>query len=127
MSLDGTKIVVIDDTPSIRAFLKVSLEYEGAQFLEAASAKAGLSLCQQEKPDLVILDLGLPDVDGLEILPDIKETQPGAKPPVLVLTVRKGRDTIEEAYQKGADGYLTKPFVIDDLLEIIEEKVGHAA
>ena len=127
MSLDGTKIVVIDDTPSIRTFLRVSLEYEGAEFLEAASAREGLEICARENPDLVILDLGLPDVDGLDILPKIKETQPGKKPPVLVLTVRKGRETIKEAYDKGADSYLTKPFVIDDLIEIIEEKVGHAA
>jgi len=127
MSIEGRKIVVIDDTPSIRTFLRVSLEYEGAEFIGAASATTGLNLCQSENPDMVILDLGLPDMDGLDVLPKIKETQPGKKLPVLVLTVRKGRETIEKAYEKGADGYLTKPFVIDDLIDLIEEKVGHAA
>lgn len=123
MSLDGMKIVAIDDTPSIRTFLRVSLEDEGAEFHGAATAKDGLELCKKVKPDLVVLDLGLPDVDGLDILPDIKELQVGGKPSVLVLTVRKGKETIAEAKRKGADGYLSKPFMVEDLLEVIEEKL----
>ncbi len=123
MTLEGSKIVVIDDTPSIRTFLRVSLEYEGAEFHEAYTAKDGLELCKKISPDLVVLDLGLPDVDGLDILPQIKETQPGDNPPVIVLTVRKGKETIHEAFEKGANGYLTKPFMVEDLLEIIEKEI----
>ncbi|WP_299372957.1 response regulator [uncultured Kiloniella sp.] len=123
MSLDGTKIVAIDDTPSIRTFLRVSLEDEGAEFHEASTALEGLELCKKVYPDLVVLDLGLPDIDGLEILPEIKKIQPDNKLPVLVLSVRKARETIKEAFDKGASGYLTKPFVVEDLLEIIEEKL----
>lgn len=123
MSLDGTKIVAIDDTPSIRTFLRVSLEDEGAEFHEASTALEGLELCKKVCPDLVVLDLGLPDIDGLEILPEIKKIQPDNKLPVLVLSVRKARETIKEAFDKGASGYLTKPFVVEDLLEIIEEKL----
>lgn len=125
MTLKDCKIVAIDDTPSIRTFLRVSLEDEGAEFYGASTAKDGLKLCEQIIPDLVVLDLGLPDIDGLDILPRIKETQSGNNPPVIVLTVRKGKDTIHAAYDKGANGYLTKPFMVEDLLEIIEEKLAH--
>lgn len=124
MSLQGTKIVAIDDTPTIQTFLRVSLEDEGVEFFSASTATEGLKLCREVQPDLVVLDLGLPDIDGLEILPDIKQTQKGDKPPVVVLTVRKGRQTINEAYEKGADGYLTKPFMVEDLLELIEERLA---
>ncbi|WP_025897035.1 response regulator transcription factor [Sneathiella glossodoripedis] len=123
MSLQGAKIVAIDDTPSIRTFLKVTLESEGAEFYDAATAEEGLHLCEKVLPDIVVLDLGLPDADGLDILPQIKKTQEGDKPPVVVLTVRKGRKTMQAVYEKGADGYLTKPFMVDDLLEVLEEKI----
>jgi DNA-binding response OmpR family regulator len=124
MSLEGAKIVAIDDTASIRAFLKVTLEYEGAEFFDAATATEGLALCKTVQPDLVVLDLGLPDVDGLDILPKIKETQGGSNPPVVVLTVRKGRRVMQEVFAKGADGYLSKPFMVDDLLEVLEENIA---
>ena len=123
MSLTGTKIVAIDDTPSIRTFLRLSLEYEGAEFHDAGTAKEGLELCKSVQPDLVILDLGLPDEDGLDVLPKIKDTQPGTNPPVVVLTVRKGRRTVKDIFEKGADSYLAKPFMVDDLLEIIEKNI----
>lgn len=123
MTLAGRKIVAIDDTASIRTFLRVSLEDEGAEFYGAGTAKDGLDLCKTVQPDLVVLDLGLPDADGLDILPEIKGSQPENKPTVLILTVRKRRETIAEAINKGADAYLTKPFMVDDLLEVIEEKL----
>ncbi|WP_085902064.1 response regulator [Kiloniella majae] len=125
MSLEGIKIVAIDDTPSIRTFLRVSLEDEGAEFYEASTANEGLDLCKRIVPDLVVLDLGLPDIDGLDILPEIKGIKPNNKMPVLVLSVRKARETVKEAFEKGANGYLTKPFMVEDLLEIIEEKLPY--
>ncbi|WP_421781202.1 response regulator [Kiloniella litopenaei] len=124
MSLEGIKIVAIDDTPSIRTFLRVSLEDEGAEFHEASTAGEGLKLCKKILPDLVVLDLGLPDIDGLDILPEIKEIKPNNKVPVLVLSVRKSRETVKEAFEKGANAYLTKPFMVEDLLEIIEDKIS---
>jgi len=121
MNLEGIKVVAIDDTPSIRTFLRLSLEDEGAEFYEAADATEGLELCQSVEPDVVVLDLGLPKVDGLDILPDIKKSQPGKRPAVVVLTVRKSRETVVEAMQKGADAFLNKPFMMDDLLDVITE------
>ncbi|WP_417320065.1 response regulator transcription factor [Emcibacter sp.] len=121
MSLTGLNVVAIDDTSSIRTFLRISLKTLGADFHEASTAEEGLELCKSVSPDLVVLDLGLPDRDGLDILPEIKAT--GEKSPtVVVLTVRKEHEARAEAYRKGADAYLTKPFMMDDLLEVIEEK-----
>jgi len=123
MNLEGIKIVAIDDTPSIRTFLRLSLEDEGAEFYEATDATEGLALCHSVEPDVVVLDLGLPNIDGLDVLPDIKSSQPGDRPAVVVLTVRKGRETVQEAMQKGADAFLNKPFMMDDLLDVIAEHV----
>ena len=121
--LKDKKILVIDDTSSIRSFLQVVLEDEGSQFYGAATANDGLALCKDIKPDLVILDLGLPDRDGLEVLPDLKALPAPQSPLVFILTVRKGNDIINMARAKGADGYLSKPFIVEDLLEMISEQL----
>jgi DNA-binding response OmpR family regulator len=126
MTLVGKHIVAIDDTQSIRTFLRVSLEDEGAHFHEAATAMEGFELCKKIKPHLIVLDLGLPDMDGLDLLPMLKaqfSSDEKYTPRVIVLTVRKGRKTIEDACQKGADSYLTKPFMVDDLLDVIDEEL----
>ncbi|WP_262690201.1 response regulator [Kordiimonas aestuarii] len=118
--LENAKILVIDDTPSIRTFLRISMTDYGAIFHEAATAGEGQSLCLSEKPDLVILDLGLPDRDGLDLLPEIVGRTKGDAPKIVVLSVRSDRKTRELAYARGASGYVTKPFIMDDLIETIE-------
>jgi DNA-binding response OmpR family regulator len=126
MTLDKKHIVVIDDTASIRTFLRISLEGEGALFSEAETAEQGLDLCERTKPDLVVLDLGLPDRDGLDILPElIQRSTNGHTPPVIVLTVRKDLSVKEAALKRGASAYMTKPFLMDDLLDVISEKIDH--
>ncbi len=127
MRLANKKILVIDDAASIRTFLRISLQAEGATYFEAATATQGLELCLSEKPDLVVLDLGLPDRDGLDILPEIKKSTNGATPPVVVLTVRREHNIISKAYSLGADAYVSKPFLVEDLLEVIQSKVESAA
>lgn len=119
-ALENTKVLVIDDTASIRTFLKISMMDHGVDFLEAASAEEGMTLCESESPEVVILDLGLPDRDGLDILPEIVASAKGDEPKVVVLTVRSDRETREAAYDRGASAYLTKPFIMDDLIETIE-------
>lgn len=119
------RILAIDDTASIRTFLRISLQAQGAQFLEAATAMQGLAVLHESKPDLVVLDLGLPDKDGLEILPQIKEQINGhVPPPVVILSVRKEQRIKDKALELGADAYLTKPFMMEDLLEVISEKLN---
>jgi DNA-binding response OmpR family regulator len=121
MPLSRKNIVAIDDTSSIRTFLRISLEAYGAGFHEAGTANEGLALCQKIHPDLVVLDLGLPDRDGLDILPEIKKPD-GTNPPpkVIILSVRKEQRTKDTAIALGADAYLTKPFLMEDLIEVID-------
>jgi len=124
MTLQNKQIVGIDDTASIRTFLKVILEDEGAIFHEAATGGDGIALCKEVSPDVVVLDLGLPDIDGLDVLPQIKTLSIGKPPIVIILSVRQNKATIAEAKAKGADGYLTKPFIVEDLLDVLEQKLS---
>lgn len=125
MSLENKCIVAIDDTSSIRIFLRISLQAQQVDFHEAGDATSGLALCRDIKPDLVVLDLGLPDKDGLDILPEIKQIRKdGRAPVVIILTVRKEQHVREKAFRLGADGYITKPFMMDDLLDAIEEQLN---
>lgn len=121
------QILAIDDTASIRTFMRISLQAQGFGFHEAATARDGLRLCEKIKPDLVVLDLGLPDKDGLEILPEVrKKAANGHDPTVIILSVRKEYSTQQRAHALGADAYMTKPFLMEDLIEMIERKIGGA-
>ncbi len=119
MRLENKKILVIDDTQSIRTFLRISLQSNGAIVHEAASANEGFALCKEIEPDLVVLDLGLPDKDGLDILPEIKEA---VNTKVIILSVRKEPTTKLKAFSRGASAYMSKPFLMDDLLALIERQ-----
>lgn len=121
MYLRNKNILVIDDTAAIRTFLRISLQARSSMVHEAKTAGEGVDLCAQVKPDLVVMDLGLPDRDGLDILPEIKSmTVNGKSPLIVILSVRKERTTKEKAFELGADDYITKPFLMDDFIEVIE-------
>lgn len=124
MILKNKHIVAIDDTHSILTFLRISLEALGATFHGTTTAAGGIAMCETENPDLVLLDLGLPDKEGLDVLPRLKRLQKEKNLPVIVLTVRKEREDRELAEKLGADAYLTKPFVLDDLVSVIMQKLG---
>ncbi len=125
MSLEQKNILAIEDAAAIRTFLRISLQAHGASFFEAANASEGVRLCEEINPDLVVLDLGLPDKDGLEILPLLKQKSNGAPPPkVVILSVRKEQSTKNRALSLGADAYLTKPFLMEELIEVIERKLN---
>lgn len=118
MSLLRKKILVIDDTISIRTFLRVAIESHGAAFFEAGLASYGIQMNNDVQPDIVVLDLGLPDREGLDILPEIVA---GSNARVIILSVRKENTIKQRAYDLGASGYVTKPFLMEDLLEVMEE------
>ena len=122
MELRHKRILAIDDTGAIRTFLRISLEAQQVVFFEAGTAIDGLELCAKVNPDLVVLDLGLPDRDGLDILSEIKSHN-SPQPKIVVLTVRKDQRTIDQAIALGANAYITKPFIMDDLLEILREQL----
>jgi two-component system KDP operon response regulator KdpE len=116
--------VVIEDDAQIRRFLKVTLEENGFKYVEAETAKNGLIQCETQMPDLVILDLGLPDMDGLEVIERIREW---SKVPIVVLSARgKEKDKVT-ALDSGADDYLTKPFGVDELLARIRVALRHSS
>ena len=108
----GTALLV-EDEPHIRRFVRAALEQEGWQVHEAATLKRGLTEAGTRKPDLVILDLGLPDGDGVDFIGDLRKW---SAVPVIVLSARVNEDEKIRALDQGADDYLTKPFGIGELL-----------
>ncbi|WP_339807002.1 response regulator transcription factor [uncultured Marinobacter sp.] len=106
-------ILIIDDEPQIRHFLRISLKTEGYELLEADNGETGLGLCARHSPDLVILDLGLPDMDGADVLAALREW---SSAPVIILSVRDRELEKVKALDLGANDYVTKPFGVDELL-----------
>src|SRR5467141_5242084 len=100
-------VLVVDDEPPIRRFLRTSLVASGYRIVEAEDAAGAMRLFSAEKPDLVILDLGLPDKSGLELIGEIRRT---SAVPILVLSARHDERSKVEALDLGADDYLSKPF-----------------
>jgi len=107
------KILLVEDEAQIRKFLRISLEAHGFTVLEARLAGDGLKLSADEKPDLVILDLGLPDMDGQEFISRLREW---SMLPIIVLSVRSDEAEKVEALDAGANDYVTKPFGISELM-----------
>lgn len=125
MPLNNKKIVVIDDTAGIRTFLKISLQAHGVEFYEAATALEGVRVSSNVKPDLVVLDLGLPDRDGLDIIEDLKRIDVnGHAPKIAILSVRKDEATKEQAALLGADAYMSKPFLMEDFVELLDKTIN---
>ncbi|WP_296804689.1 response regulator [Thiocapsa sp.] len=121
------RILVIDDEEQIRRFLRISLKSQGYQVIEADNAEAGLGLAATQTPDLVILDLGLPDADGKTVLAEIRAW---SSVPVLVLSVRDSETEKVLALDGGANDYVTKPFGVQELLARVRNllrSVGDAA
>ncbi|WP_353366801.1 two-component system response regulator KdpE [Acidovorax sp. FG27] len=106
-------VIVIEDEPQIRRFVRSALESEGWQVHEAATLQAGLAAVATRRPDLVVLDLGLPDGDGLELIRDARAWSPAA---IIVLSARVDEADKIAALDAGADDYLTKPFGTGELL-----------
>jgi two-component system, OmpR family, KDP operon response regulator KdpE len=114
MTADGiARVLVIDDEPQIRKFLRISLNAYGYEVVEAVRGEDGIAKCATARPNLVILDLGLPDLDGQEVIARIREW---SKIPIIVLSVRAGEAEKVAALDRGADDYVTKPFGIQELL-----------
>jgi two-component system KDP operon response regulator KdpE len=101
------KILVVDDEPQIRRFLRTSLAAHGYSVLEAASGEEALRMASAERPDLMVLDLGLPDADGIEVLKGLREW---SQMPIFILSVRQTEVEKVKALEAGADDYVTKPF-----------------
>ena len=111
--MTNEKVLIVDDEQSIRLFLKLTLTSQGYETLEAYSGKEALSKAATEKPDIIILDIGLPDIDGIEVTRSLREW---TQIPIIILSVRGSEKDKIAALDLGADDYLTKPFVVGELL-----------
>ena len=108
-----TIVLVIDDEPQIRRLLRVTLEANGYDVFDAATGKDGITQAAQWRPEIILLDLGLPDLDGVEVLKRIREW---SQAPVIVLSVRDREHDKIAALDAGADDFVTKPFGSGELL-----------
>ena len=111
--MDVPNILLIEDEPQIRRFVRTALQGEGWQVVEAEQGQRGLIDAATRAPDLMIVDLGLPDMDGLQV---IQELRTWSAMPIIVLSARSDEKDKIEALDAGADDYLTKPFSIGELL-----------
>lgn len=116
-------IIVIEDDPPIRRFLRTGLSTQGFTVFEADTGKQGIIEAQVRKPDLVILDLGLPDMEGVEV---IKTIRAWSAIPIIILSARSSEQHKIDALDAGADDYLTKPFGFGELLARIRVALRHA-
>ena len=123
MSADRPVVVVVEDDPQIRRFLRTGLASHGFEIHEAESGRAGLTAAANRKPELVILDLALPDIDGVEV---VKRLRAWTTMPVIVLSARLTEDDKIAALDAGADDYLTKPFSLGELLARIRVALRHS-
>lgn len=115
--------LVIDDEPQIRRLLQVTLEANGYRVFDAATGQAGIAQAAQRRPDVILLDLGLPDLNGVEVLRRLREW---SRVPVIILSVRDREEDKVAALDAGADDYVTKPFNSAELLARLRAALRHA-
>ncbi|HRI08403.1 MAG TPA: response regulator [Nannocystaceae bacterium] len=120
---EGAKILVIEDEPAMRRFLRALVTGHGLQVIEAATGQEGLGIASIRVPDVILLDLGLPDVDGLDVTRRLREW---TKAPIIVLSARGLEEDKVRALDLGADDYLTKPFGAAELLARLRVALRHA-
>jgi two-component system KDP operon response regulator KdpE len=121
--VDAPKILLIEDEAEIRRFLRVSLVGHDFRLVEAATGREGTLRAADEQPDLIVLDLGLPDIDGMEV---IRQVRSWSQVPIVILSARGQEHEKVEALDAGADDYLTKPFSVGELLARIRVALRHA-
>ena len=108
----SAKVLLIEDERQIRRFVRVALEEEGCQVIEAGTMAEGLALAGAERPDLIVLDLGLPDGNGVDLIRDVRGW---ADTPIVILSARAQENDKIDALDAGGDDYLTKPFSVGEL------------
>jgi len=120
------RILVVDDDPGVQRFLRHALENKGYAVLSAENGLAGLLSAQKEKPDLTLLDVMLPGLDGLEVCHRLKSDDATSHRPVLMLSAKRCDIDRDAGGRVGADKYLVKPFELDELLKTVKEMLGNA-
>lgn len=116
-NMDNNRILVVDDDPSIRRFVKVNLEARDYTVLQAVDGEEAIRIAEKNKPDLVILDIVMPEMDGFEVCRRIRKW---TSVPIIMLSAREGENDKEKCEACGANDYLTKPFVLKELLSLVK-------
>lgn len=123
MSEDALRVLVVDDELAIRRFLRTVLSAHGHKVFEAANGQEAIQAAAAHKPDLILLDLGLPDLDGIEVIRQLREW---TETPIIVVSVRGQENEKVAALDAGADDYLTKPFGTGELLARMRVALRHS-
>lgn len=123
MSPDGALVLVVEDEPQMRKFIRASLHSHGYRVIEAERAREVVALMTSHNPALVLLDLGLPDGDGIDVTTQLREW---TRVPIIVISARGREDDKVAALDAGADDYLTKPFGVNELLARMRVALRHA-
>lgn len=123
MSASPVRILVVDDEPPIRRLLRAGLGTQGYEVVEAGSVREALQAIAERAPDVVLLDLGLPDRNGMELLTQLRES--GADFPIVVVSSRTDETGIVQALELGADDYVTKPFGMKELVARLRVAIRH--
>jgi len=119
-----SKVLVVDDDPEIVTFLSTLLELEGIESSVATSAAAALEQLEQGAPDLVLLDIAMPDRDGIDLCKELKSDPRTAEVPVFVVSARPGKDVVERALAAGAEEFIRKPFENAELISRIRVRLS---
>ncbi len=115
------KILVVDDEPAILQMLKMNLEMEGHEAILAGDGETAIKRIEVEQPDIVLLDIMMPALDGWQVLQRLQEMSLSRPPKVLVVTAKGGERDISKAFELGAADYVPKPFDMEDLLERVKK------
>jgi len=116
-------VLTVDDSPSIRQMIKVTLEPAGHNVIEAGDGAQGLARCQASRPDLVITDLNMPTMNGLELIRALRKLPALTGLPIVFLTTESNDAVKQEAKSAGATGWITKPFKPEQLLSVVAKLV----
>jgi DNA-binding response OmpR family regulator len=114
------RVLVVDDDPSVRKLLNQTLELEGYEVSTAADGEEALEELPAAQPDVVVLDVMMPKLNGLDVLDRIRRNPETSTLPVILLTAKSSKEDVWEGWQRGVDYYMTKPFDIEELLRFIE-------
>jgi two-component system, OmpR family, alkaline phosphatase synthesis response regulator PhoP len=114
------RVLVVDDEPDVLLLCRLNLQQRGHELLEAAEGSSALRLARERRPDVIVLDLMLPGMNGYEVLETLQRDEGTASIPVLVLTAKSLRADRERSHGLGAAAFLTKPFLPDELCELVD-------
>jgi CheY-like chemotaxis protein len=117
------RVLVVDDEPDVLLLCRLNLQQRGHQLLEASNGPTALELARERQPEVIVLDLMLPGMNGYEVLENLKQDERTSDIPVLVLTAKSLRADRERSHGLGASGFLTKPFLPSELCDMVESLV----